>query len=381
MQRVFLYRSGAPGVTRKLLALCLLLWPSPLWAGELPGAAGSLMLDVTRAGQRLLVAGEYGQLFFSDDQGKSWERSGLPSRVTLTALHFPSAGRGWAVGHDGMVFASIDGGENWSLQRDGLREQGVLNRETLGRLQMRREAVREQLLASEQGAARAELRLQLEDLVLDIEDMEATLAEPVHAPPLLDVYFLDELRGFAVGAFNTLLQTTDGGLHWLPESERLDNPDSLHLNAIVGDGEASLWIVGEGGLVFRSRDAGASWQRLQSPYDGSFFGVLHNPHDASLVVFGLRGNVFRSADGGRSWDAVAVPVQRTLNGGHVVNADYQLLAGAVGTLLVSRDGGRSFREHPLPRREAIAAMTSSEDRVFLVGRAGLQVARPFGEQP
>ncbi len=37
--------------------------------------------------------------------------------------------RGWAVGHDGLILVSDDGGENWRIQRDGLAVQHQTNLE------------------------------------------------------------------------------------------------------------------------------------------------------------------------------------------------------------------------------------------------------------
>ena len=61
-----------------------------------------------------------------------------------------------------------------------------------------------------------------------------------------------------------------------------------HLNAIARTGSGALFIVGERGAAFRSRDSGATWQRLQLPYDGSMFGVIGYAAD-HVLAFGLRG--------------------------------------------------------------------------------------------
>jgi photosystem II stability/assembly factor-like uncharacterized protein len=72
-------------------------------------------------------------------------------------------------------------------------------------------------------------------------------------------------HGFAVGAYGALLETTDGGKHWQDVSERLDNPDQLHLNAIAAVKDAGLFIVGEQGSMFRSSDNGQTWEKVEGP--------------------------------------------------------------------------------------------------------------------
>ncbi|MCH3040814.1 hypothetical protein K3W73_14945, partial [Listeria monocytogenes] len=51
--------------------------------------------------------------------------------------------------------------------------------------------------------------------------------------PLLDIWFADEQHGLAGGAYGARLETRDGGQHWEDVSERVDNEDQFHLNAIA----------------------------------------------------------------------------------------------------------------------------------------------------
>ena len=48
----------------------------------------------------------------------------------------------------------------------------------------------------------------------------------------------------------------------------------FHLNRIVGASGSRLYIAAEAGHLYRSDDAGRTWNELPSPYEGSFFGVL-----------------------------------------------------------------------------------------------------------
>lgn len=342
-----------------------------------PKASTSLLLDVVSTGKRLVVAGDYGHILYSDDAGHSWEQARVPTRRMLTALSFATAQRGWAVGHDGLILATVDGGQTWTLQRDGLADQQRWNVQAV-----------EQARSALAEANRAAMQVQgdgpgddweatLEDLEFELEDALEMAAESTHTPPLLDVHFVNELRGVAVGAFNTLLRTEDGGVTWLRDSQALDNPDEYHLNAITGDRDGNLWIAAEGGLLFRSADAGKSWESLPSPYRGSWFGIVSTPDSQALVVFGLRGNVYRSSDRGDSWQAINTGIQRTLAGGQFINEDYLLLAGAVGTLLVSDDGGRTLRTASAGTRLHLSAVAYAGDAAVMVGQGGVHRAAPF----
>ncbi|NIQ26341.1 MAG: hypothetical protein GTN88_07370, partial [Gammaproteobacteria bacterium] len=74
-----------------------------------------LLVDVARAGDRLVAVGEQGHIIFSDDNGTSWTHAAVPVSLMLTAATFPTAERGWAVGHEAIVLTSEDSGSTWSV--------------------------------------------------------------------------------------------------------------------------------------------------------------------------------------------------------------------------------------------------------------------------
>src|ERR1700736_1725395 len=52
-------------------------------------AAYAALMDVTRAGDRMVAVGEHGIVILSDDSGRSWRQAKVPVSVTLTAVKFP----------------------------------------------------------------------------------------------------------------------------------------------------------------------------------------------------------------------------------------------------------------------------------------------------
>ena len=55
------------------------------------------------------------------------------------------------------------------------------------------------------------------------------------------------------------------------------------------------------------------WRQLPSPYEGSFFGVLPLDGEA-LLAYGLRGNLYRSENAGASWQKLASGTLAMLDG-------------------------------------------------------------------
>ena len=275
--------------------------PSPVRADPVdqpaltePLAARSLLLDVARAGSRLVAVGERGHVLLSDDSGKTWRQAkSVPTRAMLTAVTFADAKTGWAVGHDEVILNTVDGGETWTR----------------------------------------------------------THYAPEAQQPLLDVWFADATRGIAVGAYGSYFDTTDGGRHWTsrkfastplrkpaprPAGEQEDVPPEYHLNKIAAAG-ARLFIAAEAGQLYRSDDGGTTWLSLPSGYNGSFFGLLPLS-EQQILAFGLRGNLYRTTDGGATWSRVDVATTAMLTDGVRARDGSLALVGLSGTVLTAAGG-------------------------------------------
>ena len=180
------------------LLLAVVLGAAPVFAGGFvdpldapalasPRAAHSQLLAIVRAGNRLVTAGMRGHVLYSDDEGLSWTQATVPVSVTLTALAFPTAQQGWAVGHSGVVLHTGDGGATWELQFDGRRAPAEMIGFYAG-------------LAAGGNDAAARLA---EELPINWQDGPEQ--------PWLGVWFENERHGFVAGAFDLMLETQDGG--------------------------------------------------------------------------------------------------------------------------------------------------------------------------
>lgn len=370
-----LMKSAAIGAVALILLLAPLLQVFAQGSAPImPRAPEALLLDITKAGERLVVTGERGIILYSDDNGSSWQQANVPSIQMLTGIHFIDEQLGWAVGHDGLILVSADGASNWRVQRDGLSVQHQAD------LEMREKAHRnirelEQALGTASDEIRPELELGLEDAQLDLEDAELTLSEPVFTSPLMDVWFQDADRGWAVGAFGTIVATTDGGEHWVTQRQQLDNPDEFHLNTVIGDGNGRVFIAGEGGVMFRSLDSGRSWESLEPFYEGSWFAAVYSAQYDALLLFGLRGNIYRSTDFGATWEMVPNKRHMTLAGGNTSARGDIVLAGSVGTVLLSNNGGQTFRHIQMKDGLSLSSGMSHTERLILIGQGGVKTVQ------
>lgn len=359
-------------------ALAVIVWLSlplpatasvPRFAPILPKAPQALLLDITRAGERLVAVGERGIVVFSDDAGSHWTQARVPTTQMLTSVCFANPHSGWAVGHDGLILHSGDGGATWQLQRDGLAVQRRRNDIRLKQARMAVAGLVAALAKAPQTDSSA-LHTQLEQARADLDDARAAVAEPLFAPPLLAVACTDAAHAWAVGAYGTYAVTTDG-THWTETRGRIDNPDELHYNAVVATADGRVFIAGEAGTLYRSVDGGKTFTTVSSPYEGSWFGVIDQHDPDSLLVFGLRGHLFRSGDFGDHWLAVDTGADASLAGGSMAGTQI-LLVGNVGVMLYSSDGGRSFaRRYSSERVGLSAAVHVGGSDWITVGEGGI----------
>lgn len=270
-------------------------------AEHVAAATRVAILSAARAGSRIVAVGDHGVILLSDDEGKSYRQARLvPTDLTLTATYFIDGNNGWAVGHGGVIVATIDGGENWHLQRT--------------------------------------------DLAVD--------------QPLFSVFFSDSKNGWAVGLWSLALHTTDGGKSWsttsMPAPPGSKNADKNFYSIFKGR-DGALLITSEQGFVLRSPDAGTTWSYAQTGYNGSLWTGIEL-HDGTLLVGGLRGSLLSSVDNGVTWKLATSNLKSSITGFVQQSNGAVLAVGLDGTMLVSTDDGNSFVGSTRDDRAALTAV-------------------------
>ena len=356
---------GASVAVLPLRAADTFAWPDPVDspAEIMPLASQSLLLGLARTANGYVAVGGRGDILVSSD-GAQWKQAEVPTRSTLTAVAAVDANI-WAVGHDGVIVHSADGGGHWQLQRKDPWQAPA-------------------------GDAPS---------------------DPRQGAPLLGVLFTDTKHGFAVGAYSLALRTDDGGEHWqqitvapIPKDAAETHDDTAaakvgadesgtqtftasqlkigqestpHFNAIARTGSGALFIVGERGAAFRSRDDGKTWQRLQLPYDGSMFGVIGYAAD-HVLAFGLRGHAFESTDLGDHWTQVPTGTELSLMGGTALPDDGAAIVGANGIVLTRAKGGEALtiRVDQPAGTIAEALPLGDSGNLLLAGENGVSTYKP-----
>ncbi len=323
----------------------------PLDQAALPSALASrnMLLSVTQAGERLVAVGQRGHIVYSDDQGGTWIQATVPVSSDLTAVFFVDAANGWAVGHDGVILHSTDAGISWVKQLDGRQANATL-------------------VADLESKATVEAG---DDRIKRLLDEAIHYRDAGPDKPFLDVWFSDKENGYAVGAYNLIFRTTDGGKLWQPWFDRTENPGFLHLNAVRGIGD-QVYVAGERGLFLRLDAATQRFVEQPTPYTGSFFALSATAD--SLLVIGMRGNAYRSQDDGSTWQRVETGVHSGLSGVTVLDDGRIVVVSQGGQALVSQDHGATFEVLPAVRPMPFAAVApAGTNRIAVAGMQGIRV--------
>jgi len=329
-------------------------------------AKQSLLLDIAKAGERLVAVGARGHILYSDDNGGKWHQSAVPVSVLLTSVVFPNVRNGWAVGHSGVILHSSDSGETWEKQFDG----NAANKMIITQSENQINTLRGQLaLASEEDLE--DIEYALEDAEYGLEDAQADAGIGA-SKPLLDVLFINDSEGLVIGAYGFIFKTFDGGASWENYGSKMDNPDQFHLNTITQIDDGVLLIAGEAGVIFRSEDKGETWETVESPYSGSFFGLAASGEEHGALAFGLRGNLFRTVDAGNTWEAVDSSTESTLISAAHNGEGNITIVGNSGSVIFSDNGGRTFSETIRDDRLGVAsAVYVTQNELVVVGEKGV----------
>lgn len=312
------------------------------------GITQQSFMAITQAGKRLIAVGLRGLVVFSDDSGRSWQQARVPVQTDLVAVQFVTSRQGWASGHDAVILHTEDSGATWTKQFDNRLAAVVL-------------------------PAYYQRKIAAGDTSMDpfLKQIELNTQGDTSLP-FLGIHFTDLEHGIAVGSFGMIVATSDGGRHWLPWLDRINDKEFLNLNVIRKIGK-DLVIAGEQGGVYRYDDKTGSFVAVPAPYKGSFFDIVGT--DSFMLAVGLRGTIYRSEDRGKTWQHIDTPVKDTVTAATLLGgSDGIVLVTAGGALAISNDRGVRFRaDEPSHPMLFTAVSVLGADRLVLTGLQGIGV--------
>lgn len=227
-----------------------------------------------------LALGEQG-LLYSTDEGRSWAQAKMPAGQIASWLMFDSKRhKWWASNAKGGLLYSTDGGHSWQTVAR-LPNTPLLTIEASPKGGIVAAGVQGTVLYSAEGKIWRELKADVSaniSRILPLSDKEGTLA--IWADGSVSLLSPDGTR---------LLRRASLG----DQAPTVVAYDVKRHQALVGNRNGEVW---------RSNNAGQSWQ-TSVVVDKVFLTGLHaNPLTGELIATGGRGTVAHSQDGGNHWE-------------------------------------------------------------------------------
>jgi photosystem II stability/assembly factor-like uncharacterized protein len=254
------------------------------WYWQNPTPTGNHLFAVCQMDDMTATAvGDNGTILRTTDGGVTWavQRSGITT--ALSGVSFVNAFTGTVVGTDGVILRTTDGGLTWEAQISGTDKF------------------------------------------------------------LSDVHFTDELTGTAVGG--AILRTTDGGNTWItldPGYYWFGNTAVHFTDSMTGT--KLSYVFGPygtpGAFIHKTTDGGITWQQRYSEsyvdlYSVYFTDAMNGTAVGSSVIL-------RTVDGGDTWTIPSETVEGTWGGICYADSLNGTAVGSGGRILLTRDGGDTW---------------------------------------
>ena len=102
--------------------------------------------------------------------------------------------------------------------------------------------------------------------------------------------------------------SADGGDTWTKIRQPIPSEATVRALGVYPDNPHRI-LAGSDVGIFRSDDIGATWDKLDSPFDElQIWSVAMDPTDTDTIFAGTRPEGFRSRDGGKTWDKLTMGV-------------------------------------------------------------------------
>ncbi len=276
------------------------------------GTVHQALFAIDFVGDKGMAVGDDGEVQATEDGGKTWKQAKLPTEMAMLGLDF-DPGRILVVGQAGVVLRS-DAPGKWEK--------------------------------------------------VDSDTDKRLFSVSANA------------NGFAVavGEFGAIILSNDGGSSWqYQEMDWLeigtDGGAEPHLYSVFVGEDDVVTLVGEFGLILRSMDKGQSWNVVNMA-EASLFAIEIRDDGKGFAV-GQDGYALKTRDRGETWEALDVGSKAILNGVHS-SSNGHVVVSAMREMMISEDGGETWRA--LDNIEVTTVwyvgVSASSNGVLAVGQGG-----------
>ena len=257
-----------------------------VWTKQNSGTTKSLNSIYLADANTFYAVGYDGTIIKSSDGGASWISQKSNTLERLNSVFFINANTGFAVGENGTIIKTTNGGSLWIIMNSGT------------------------------------------------------------AQSLNSVFMVDSETGYAVGNTGTILKTSDGGINW---DKQISNYDYGFSSVYFTDKNTGFVV---GGRVMKTIDGGNTWIANYNEHSYNNLYSVEFINSKVGIVVGERGEIGKTTDGGDSWtysdggdDRFLPPpflTKNTLYSVYFINETTGFAVGQDGMILKTTDSGMKW---------------------------------------
>ncbi len=152
---------------------------------------------------------------------------------------------------------------------------------------------------------------------------------------VVDVSFVDDNNGIAVGNSGGIAKTTNGGVNWKYAAFTFTDASGViqkpNFNGVQFVNASLAYAVGDHGLFAKSTDGGINWTAFNNPLfpNDKFIYGLHFINKDTGYIGGQPNNVadgmpklYFTKNGGNTWDSIAAPLGPKTKIGYIANPSF-----------------------------------------------------------
>jgi len=183
---------------------------------------------------------------------------------------------------------------------------------------------------------------------------------------LESIHWINELQGVAVGE-KLIIRTSDGGVTWEEVLQKFD----VHFLDVVFINETIGIAIGKNGTVYVSSDRGITWAKKESGTQNDLLSIT-KVSGTQLFATGKNGEIISSSNSGSSWTKRLSSTTLDLNDIIFVNQDIAFIAAEGGTIFKSIDKGVTWKSSIIaPTRDLFGIAFSGELIGYVAGENGV----------
>ncbi|MBK9332735.1 MAG: FG-GAP repeat protein [Ignavibacteria bacterium] len=247
------------------------------WTPQTSGTVDNLQDVYFTSSSKGCAVGGNGVIVTTVNGGINWTLRNSATSNDLRSNWFTTPDSGWAVGLAGTIKVTSNGGENWTTQTSGT------------------------------------------------------------AANLSCVYFRTSQEGYVVGANGLIRKTTNAGVNWTAQTSGI----TAELRDIIFTSPSDGWIVGAAGRILKTTNGGTNWTLQTSGTTQTLRGVYFSSSSNGLA-FGHAGTILKTTDGGTTWILQTSGTTQDLFGCNFTSSLVGWTVGFGSTVLKTTDGGSNW---------------------------------------